>query len=98
LEETNITSNEPMMIFTPIPFLLIIFVFFAIISWKYRAILDFLFISFSTLAGFVVGLLRFESTSIGYAMTCAIAGFVISLAIDMGMRLYFKLESDRYQG
>jgi len=83
-----------MVIFTPIPFLLIIFVFFAIISWKYRAILDFLFIYFSTLAGFVVGLLRFESISIGYAMTCAIAGFVISLAIDMGMRLYFKLESD----
>ena len=69
---------------------------FAIISWKYRAILDFLFISFSILAGFVVELLRFESISIGYTMICAIAGFVISLALDMGMRLYFKLESDRY--
>ena len=90
---TSITSNEQIAIFIPIPFLLIISVFFIIISWKYGTIFDFLFISFSTLAGFVVGVLRFEPVSIGYAMICAIAGFLISLTIDMGMKLYFKLKS-----
>ncbi|MGF3573722.1 MAG: hypothetical protein ACQXXG_09945 [Candidatus Bathyarchaeia archaeon] len=69
----------------------------AVIAWKYKAILDFLFFISSTVAGFLVGLLRFEYVSIGYAMMCAIAGLMISLAGDLGIRLYVKLkrEADR---
>jgi len=77
---------------TPLIYILIALVVVGIIAWKYRAVYDFLFILLSTAAGFFVGLLRFEYVSIGYAMMCAVAALLISLSIDVGVRLYFKVK------
>ena len=85
---------EFLFLLSPFGFILVAFVILGIIAWKYRAFLDFLFFLVSTLAGFIVGLLRFEYVSIGYAMMCAMAGLLISLAIDIGIRVYFKMKRD----
>jgi hypothetical protein len=84
--------QEVLFLFSPFGFLLLVFVILAVLAWKYRAVYDFLFILLSTAAGFFVGLLRFEYVSIGYAMMCAVAALLISLSIDIGVRLYFKIK------
>jgi len=89
---TPAPEETPSFGLTPLLYILIALVVVGIIAWKYRAVYDFLFILLSTAAGFFVGLLRFEYVSIGYAMTCAVAALLISLSIDVGVRLYFKIK------
>jgi hypothetical protein len=84
--------QEVSFLFSPFSFLLLVFIILGVLAWKYRAVYDFLFILLSTAAGFFVGLLRFEYVSIGYAMMCAVAALLISLSIDIGVRLYFKIK------
>jgi hypothetical protein len=84
--------QEVLFLFSPFGFLLLAFIILGVLAWKYRAVYDFLFILLSTAAGFFVGLLRFEYVSIGYAMMCAVAALLISLSIDVGVRLYFKIK------
>jgi len=84
--------QEVLFLFSPFGFLLLAFIILGVLAWKYRAVYDFLFALFSTAAGFLVGLLRFEYVSIGYAMMCAVAALLISLSIDIGVRLYFKIK------
>jgi hypothetical protein len=84
--------QEVLFVFNPFGFLLLAFIILGILAWKYKAVYDFLFALLSTAAGFFVGLLRFEYVSIGYAMIYAVAALLISLSIDIGVRLYFKIK------
>jgi len=89
-QEPPVPTPAPRGVFTLAPIVILIaFAVLILLLVKYKRALavDILFVALSTGAGFLIGLLWFSPISMGFAVTCAFAGFLIALAIVLGIRV-----------
>jgi len=73
---------------TPIFYILIVLIISGIVAWKYKAILEFIVIVCSTIAGFIIGSIAIpDYPSFGLAMASGLAGLLLSIAAVTFVRL-----------
>ena len=81
-------SETPPFGLTPLFYIAIALILAGVIAWKYKAILEFIAILCSTMAGFIIG---FAATppygNVGLSMMLATAGLLLSIVVVAFIRI-----------
>jgi|GEM_PF-3565557 len=82
---------EPFIFLTGFFFLSMALLISGIVAWKYKAILEFIVIVCTTIAGFIIGFMVL--TNMAFAMFSAVAALLLSIAAVALVRILKKPET-----